>query len=87
MSATLTESQRDADVVITDLAMPDADGYALLTQLLGTPALAGIPVVAYSAYASLEDRQRALAAGFSAYFGKPVDIDALTTTLVTMLSG
>jgi CheY-like chemotaxis protein len=80
-----TEDRRPV-IIVTDLAMPDDDGHALLSRLLSTPTIAGIPVIALTAYASADDRQRALIEGFAAYLTKPVDIEALTTTIVAILS-
>jgi hypothetical protein len=63
------------DVVVSDLAMPDLDGNALLKRIraLGDPAAARTPVIALTAYASLQDRGRALALGFNRHLAKPVD--------------
>jgi len=62
------------DVVLTDIAMPGADGYALLRSVREQlPQGAGVPVVAFTAHATKHDQQRALAAGFEAYVAKPVD--------------
>jgi protein-histidine pros-kinase len=61
-------------VVVTDVAMPGEDGYALLRRVR---ALAGplrhLPVIAVTAHARAEDRVRALRAGFRVYVPKPVD--------------
>jgi len=62
-------------VVITDLAMPKADGYDLIARIRTLEAGRGarLPFIALSAYASQQDRDRALGAGFQAYLVKPVD--------------
>jgi CheY-like chemotaxis protein len=72
-------------VIVTDLAMPGDDGYALLARLRAAPELAAIPVIALTAYASPDDRRRALAEGFAAYLTKPVDVEALITTITAVL--
>jgi PAS domain S-box-containing protein len=64
------------DVLVSDLGLPDVDGF----DLLETVRAAGfrLPACALSAYARQEDRQRALAAGYDAHLPKPVDPVALT---------
>jgi len=65
------------DVVVSDLAMPTRDGYALLRALRGRGLARGLVTVALTAHARQEDRERALAAGFDAYVTKPVEPSAL----------
>ena len=68
--------RRRPDVIISDIAMPEQDGYDLIRALREmSPALdaAPIPTLALTAYAREEDRLRALSAGFTAYLAKPVD--------------
>jgi signal transduction histidine kinase/CheY-like chemotaxis protein len=71
------------DVVVTDLAMPDNDGYALLreVQARGWARDTTTPVVAMTAHAGAEDRERALAAGFAAYVPKPLELAQLIRLL------
>jgi PAS domain S-box-containing protein len=64
------------DVLVTDIAMPDEDGYALLRRLRSHAA--GLPAIAVTAHARQEDRERALTAGFNLYVAKPVDPVRLT---------
>ncbi|HXH82260.1 MAG TPA: PAS domain S-box protein, partial [Candidatus Tectomicrobia bacterium] len=59
------------DVLISDIGMPETDGYALIRTLRERGV--GVPALALTAYARYEDRQRALGAGFQAYVAKPVD--------------
>jgi signal transduction histidine kinase len=63
------------DVLVSDIAMPDEDGYFLIRELRGRPPEQGgtVPAVALTAYAREEDRQRALAAGFQSHLAKPVE--------------
>jgi PAS domain S-box-containing protein len=71
-------------VIVTDIAMPNADGYELLRRLLAMPgqACAAVPVIALSAYARREDRDRGVLAGFHTYFTKPVNPRALVDAIV-----
>src|SRR5689334_17444406 len=68
---------RRPDVVISDIGMPDVDGYEFLKQLKQMPGLSDVPAIAVSGYASDEDRQRALSVGYLTLVPKPVDVDVL----------
>jgi signal transduction histidine kinase/CheY-like chemotaxis protein len=72
------------DVLVTDVAMPDEDGYSLLRKVRASKSgdVASLPAVALTALARAEDRQRALDAGFQLHLPKPID----TTTLVAAIS-
>ncbi len=63
------------DVVVSDIGMPDQDGFDLIRQIRALPADAGgrTPAVALTALARVEDRRRALLAGFQIHVPKPVD--------------
>jgi CheY-like chemotaxis protein len=75
------------DLVISDIGMPHADGYELLRKLrLMGDAYARTPVIAVTAYAREEDRQRALAAGFQAHIGKPFEVQALLGIAAALIS-
>ena len=67
--------QAPPDVLVSDIAMPIEDGYDLIEQVHELEANNGkrIPAVAITAYARVEDRQRALAAGFQSYLAKPIE--------------
>ena len=67
------------DVVVTDLAMPGADGYWLVNEIrnLADDRVRTLPVVAVTAYGREHFRSRALAAGFADHLVKPVDPEAL----------
>jgi PAS domain S-box-containing protein len=69
--------QRAPDVVVSDLAMPARDGYALLRALHGRGLARGLVTIALTAHARREDRERALGAGYDAYVTKPVEPAAL----------
>ena len=65
------------NVIISDIGMPDVDGYQLLEQLRILPGLNAVPAIAISGYASEEDRERALSVGYLALVPKPIDVDVL----------
>jgi PAS domain S-box-containing protein len=61
------------DVIVSDIAMPGEDGYALLARMRsGAAAMRAIPTIALTAYSSSRDRDQALSAGFHAHVSKPL---------------
>lgn len=60
------------DLIITDLAMPGKDGWQTLVAVRANPNTAHIPVVAVTAYHSVDVAEDAVRAGFDAYFPKPL---------------
>lgn len=75
------------DVVVTDLAMPEVDGYHLLERLRASQdeRVRAIPVVALTAHASAEDRAAALRAGFAGYVAKPFDAATLSQVIARVV--
>lgn len=67
------------NVIVSDLAMPDEDGYSLLSRIRAMPKEQGgtIPALALSAFATSENKQKALQSGFQKYHTKPFEPDAL----------
>lgn len=63
------------DVLVSDLGMPDEDGYSLMRRVRALPKSegAGVPSLALTAFTRTEDRTKALAAGYTTHVGKPVD--------------
>ncbi|HYO10132.1 MAG TPA: response regulator [Tepidisphaeraceae bacterium] len=76
-------TQVKPDLVLSDIAMPDRDGYDLIRSLREMPASVGgeIPAVALTAYAREEDRIRCVSAGFHAHLSKPVAPAELVATV------
>ncbi|HEV8311292.1 MAG TPA: ATP-binding protein, partial [Methylomirabilota bacterium] len=75
------------DVLVSDLSMPDEDGYALIRRVRTLPSDRGgqIPAVALTAYAGVEDRERAFAAGFEVHVAKPVEGGELAAAIMAGL--
>jgi signal transduction histidine kinase len=75
------------DALVSDIGLPDEDGYGLIRQIRQREAEHGgcLPAVALTGYARAEDRDQALAAGFQAHVSKPVDPIELTTVIAGML--
>jgi PAS domain S-box-containing protein len=74
------------DVVVSDIAMPDLDGYDFIRRLREMPLpWSDIPAVALTAYARATDAERALRAGFTRHLAKPVEPDALAGVISTIV--
>ena len=65
------------DLVISDISMPEMDGYQLLQNLRRLPQMKNVPALALTGYGRVSDIDRARREGFSQHFTKPIDIDKL----------
>jgi PAS domain S-box-containing protein len=76
------------DIIISDIGLPDEDGYRLMQKLSLRDAMSGgeIPVIAVTAYGRPEDRARALAAGFRQHLAKPVTPAVLGAAILRVLN-
>ncbi len=73
------------DVMVADIAMPFEDGHALIRKIRALePRLAGIPAIALTAHARVEDRDRALEAGFQVHLPKPVSPETLAQVVADL---
>ena len=75
------------DLVLMDLQLPGIDGMEALRRLRESPRTADIPVVAVTAQAMKQDRERALDAGFNGYIEKPISVRAFPDQIRGFLSG
>ncbi|PPC78661.1 hybrid sensor histidine kinase/response regulator [Pokkaliibacter plantistimulans] len=75
------------DVVLMDVQMPRVDGLEATRQLRADGRFSGLPIIAMTANASGSDREACLAAGMNAHLGKPLDIEAMVSTISTMVAG
>lgn len=73
------------DMVILDLHMPRLDGYQALAELRADSRFAATPILALTASAMESDRERALAAGFSEFLTKPINLAFLRTRISRFL--
>jgi signal transduction histidine kinase/DNA-binding NarL/FixJ family response regulator len=75
------------NLLISDLGMPDVDGFELLDWVRHLPREQGsqVPAIALTAFARSEDRLRALEAGFSAHISKPVEPSELIATVASVV--
>jgi len=78
----------EPDVLVSDIGMPEADGYALIRQVrrLDPGAGGNIPAIALTAYARTQDVERALEAGFQRHLAKPVDAERLIGMIAQLAS-
>lgn len=74
------------DLLLSDIGMPERDGFDLIRQLRSSGVNAqALPAVALTAFARAEDRRRALLAGFQVHIAKPVDPAELVATIASLL--
>ena len=78
--------ERKPHVMVADLGMPEMDGFALIEQVRALdPNLGGrIPAVAVTAYATMQDRLRALHAGYQNHIAKPVEAEELVAVIASL---
>jgi signal transduction histidine kinase/CheY-like chemotaxis protein len=78
--------RRIPDAIVSDIAMPEQDGYELIRQVRerGPEQGGGIPAVAITAYAGAEDRVRALSSGFQMHLAKPVDPNEMIAVMASL---
>ena len=73
-------------VIISDIGMPEMDGYQLMRALrAGEPRVGRIPALALTAFARAEDRKRSLVAGFQAHLAKPFDVGELVLLVADLV--
>ncbi len=70
-------TEQPPDLIISDIGMPDVDGYELMRVLRKTPGVEEVPAIALTGYAREEDRELALAAGYNAHISKPASMGRL----------
>jgi CheY-like chemotaxis protein len=75
------------DLIISDIGMPEEDGYELMRRIRQLPAEAGgrVPAIALTAYARVEDRMHALRAGYQMHVPKPVELAELAAVAASLV--
>lgn len=73
------------DLIVSDIGMPDTDGFEFLRRLKVLEGLDDVPAIAISGYASEEDRERALEVGYLALIPKPIDVEDLFGVINTIV--
>jgi len=76
-------------VIIADIALPDEDGYSFIRRVRAhsTPAIQSVPAIAVTAYASIPDRDEALAVGFQQHLAKPIEPERLVEAIHEVTRG
>ena len=75
------------DIIITDINLPDIDGYEITDTLKRAKETAHIPVIAMTANVMKKDRENVMQAGCDGYISKPIDIDELPSQIENFLKG
>jgi CheY-like chemotaxis protein len=80
-------NQSVPDVLLSDIGMPDVDGYMLMRQVRTFPAQQGgqIPAIALTAYAGEYNQQQAFQAGFQLHISKPVEPEELVSAIARLV--
>ena len=75
------------DVLVSDIGMPEEDGYELIRRVraLAEPDGGKVPAIALTAYARAEDAAAALSAGYQRHISKPVDVGQLIATVAELV--
>jgi CheY-like chemotaxis protein len=73
------------DLILMDLGMPDIDGWECARRLKINPTTSSIPIIALTAHAMLDDRQKALDAGCDDFDTKPIDFSGLVKRMNRLL--
>jgi CheY-like chemotaxis protein len=75
------QDNRDVDLVLMDIMMPEMDGYETTQAIRQMPDFKQLPIVALTAKAMKGDREKSIASGASDYITKPVDVDQLLSLM------
>ncbi|MGK7951134.1 MAG: PAS domain S-box protein [Xenococcaceae cyanobacterium] len=73
------------DLIVSDIGMPQIDGYTLMKQIRALPQGKNIPAIALTAYAGEVDRQHSLEAGYQSHISKPINIPKLIDIIVQLV--
>lgn len=81
------ETLGKVDVILMDIALPEADGYQSLASLRSHPRFQEVPIIAVTADVSAKNMTRAREAGFDGFIGKPLDPDRFPEQVRRVLAG
>ncbi|HYK22169.1 MAG TPA: response regulator, partial [Pyrinomonadaceae bacterium] len=77
-------SEKEFDVVLSDISMPGMDGFEFFRKLRELPGKQNLPAIALTGFGRPEDVERAIEEGFYAHLTKPFDIESLATLLQSL---
>ncbi len=80
-------SAAQPDLILMDMSLPVLDGWEATRRIKADPATRGIPIIALTAHAMSDDRDKAVAAGCDEYDTKPVDLPRLLGKIEALLAG
>jgi CheY-like chemotaxis protein len=75
------------DLILMDISIPEVDGWEATRILRADPRTRGIPIIALTAHALADDRERATAVGFTSYLAKPVEPRAVVAEVRRWIGG
>lgn len=78
-------SSENPDLILMDLSLPIIDGWEATRRIKGDEKLKGIPIIALTAHAMADDREKALKAGCNDYLSKPVEMEALLKKITSFI--
>ncbi|WP_228455902.1 response regulator [Chryseobacterium sp. POL2] len=81
----ILKSQNDFNLVLMDMMMPEMDGYQATKLIRNIEEIKHLPIIAVTAQAMPEDRQKCLEAGAQDYVSKPIDVDVLIKAMEKLL--
>ena len=73
-SGVASAAAHSPDLILMDVQLPDEDGISAMRRIRAHPGLASVPIVALTAFAMRDDRERMAAAGFDGYITKPIEM-------------
>ncbi|MGI8884480.1 MAG: hybrid sensor histidine kinase/response regulator [Pyrinomonadaceae bacterium] len=79
-------AETDFDLILSDIGMPEMDGYQFIEKARSAPINSSVPAIALTAFASAEDRLRALTAGFMTHVSKPINFDELLRIIIKIFA-
>lgn len=83
--ALLKIAENQPDILLLDISMPVLDGFGTVRRIRENPSISSLPVLAVTAYAMRDDREKVLNSGFDGYLSKPIDPSALDRELERLL--
>ena len=83
--ALLKIAESQPDILLLDLSMPVLDGFGTIRKIREDPSFGSLPVLAVTAYAMRDDRDKVLNSGFNGYLSKPIDPSVLDRELERLL--